>query len=110
MEHWIEENLGREYAWPGNVRELEQCVRNILIRNDYRAPAAPAEDPTRNWIDALTAGELTAEELLTRYCTLIYARTGNYQETARRLALDRRTVKSKIDPQLLEAIRSGEPG
>ena len=109
VELWIERNLGRDYPWPGNVRELEQCVRNILIRNEYRAPRTPTQEPRGRLVEALSAGELTADELLTRYCTLIYAQTGNYQETARRLALDRRTVKSKIDPDLLEAFRSGEP-
>ncbi|MEE9179870.1 MAG: sigma 54-interacting transcriptional regulator, partial [Vicinamibacteria bacterium] len=109
VELWIEGHLGRDYPWPGNVRELEQCVRNILIRNEYRAPRTPATDPRHGLVEALSAGELTADELLTRYCTLVYAQTGNYQETARRLALDRRTVKSKIDLDLLEAFRSGEP-
>jgi DNA-directed RNA polymerase specialized sigma24 family protein len=33
---------------------------------------------------------------------LVYAQTGSYEETARRLQLDRRTVKSKIDRHLLE--------
>src|SRR5580704_7440447 len=37
---WIEENLGRDYAWPGNYRELEQCVKNVLIRRDYK-PSRP---------------------------------------------------------------------
>jgi hypothetical protein len=45
---------------------------------------------------------LPADQLLRRYCTLIHSQTKNYEETARRLALDRRTVKSKIDSQLLE--------
>src|SRR5271163_2466824 len=40
---WIEENLGRDYAWPGNYRELDQCVKNVLIRRDYRpSRSAPA--------------------------------------------------------------------
>ena len=51
------------------------------------------------------SGSLTADELLQRYCTLVYLQTGNYQETARRLQLDRRTVKSKVDPQLLAELR-----
>jgi len=48
---------------------------------------------------------LTADALVRRYCTLVYAQTGSYEETARRLQLDRRTVKSKIDPALLEDFR-----
>ncbi len=35
-ERWIEQYLGRDYRWPGNVRELEQCVRNVMIRGEYR--------------------------------------------------------------------------
>ena len=46
-------------------------------------------------------GTLTAEQVLSYYATLVYAKTRSYQETARRLQLDRRTVKSKIDSQLL---------
>ena len=30
---------------------------------------------------------------------LVYAETGSYRETARRLDLDRRTVKDKVDPE-----------
>jgi hypothetical protein len=58
------------------------------------------------------AGSLSADELLRRYCTLVYAQTGSYLETGRRLGLDRRTVKDKVDPELLrrlEAERGGEP-
>ena len=36
---WIAENLGAEYAWPGNYRELEQCVKNVLIRQELPAGA-----------------------------------------------------------------------
>ncbi len=39
---------------------------------------------------------MTADELLSRYCTLVYRQTGSYEETARRLGIDRRTVKSKV--------------
>ena len=103
----IERDLGPDYLWPGNVRELEQCVRNVLVRKRYRPPSAPPTD------DGLTAalqdGGLTARELLGRYCTTVYARTGSYQETARRLALDRRTVKQHIDRELLDRLRGGTP-
>ncbi len=106
-ETWIADNLGRDYPWPGNVRELSQCLSNFLIRRDYR----PAISSRTGWVERLTEqaleGRLTAEELLRRYCTLVYARTGSYVETARRLELDRRTVKAKISVELLAEIRDG---
>lgn len=92
---WIESRLGLDYDWPGNVRELEQCVRNILIRRDYR-PNAPGRDAAGALAADIASGSLTADELLCRYCALVYAETGSYQETARRLGLDRRTVKAKV--------------
>ena len=97
----VARDLGSDYPWPGNVRELEQCVRNVLVRKEYRPPAAPARAPADDLAAELTEGGLTAEELLRRYCTMLYARTGSYQETARRLQLDRRTVKRHVDPDLL---------
>jgi len=100
---WIDRHLGRAYRWPGNVRELEQCVRNVLIRGEYRPQVARHANATDELAAAMTAGTLTADELLGRYCTLVYAQTRSYQETARRLGIDRRTVKSKVDPELLRA-------
>ncbi len=94
---WIEENLGTDYEWPGNIRELEQCIRNVMIRNEYRPPVQKQPSDTKlNFTEEIMSGSLTADELLTKYCTLVYSQTGSYQETARRLGLDRRTVKAKI--------------
>jgi hypothetical protein len=90
---WIERNLEADYPWPGNYRELEQCVKNVLIRRDYR-PARPAQGD--EFAQSLRLGRLTAEQVLSRYCTLVYGQTGSYEETARRVGLDRRTVKAKI--------------
>jgi transcriptional regulator with AAA-type ATPase domain len=104
-ERWIREELGADYGWPGNVRELEQCVRSVLIRREYQ-PARRAPDATaRDLFGAAEAGTLSAEELLRRYCTLVYAQTGSYEAAARRLGLDRRTVKAKVDRELLETLR-----
>ena len=105
-EEWIETKLGRDYPWTGNVRELENCVRNILIRKEYHpAPIAP-KDATGALVKALGEQNLTADELLGIHCTVVYARTGNYSETARRLQLDRRTVQKKIDRDLLRRLVS----
>lgn len=93
---WVGKHLGDDYPWPGNFRELEQCVRNVLIRHEYHPPAAAPAGAGGQFADDLASGEMTAEQLLRRYCKLVYSRTRNYEETARRLGLDRRTVKSKV--------------
>ena len=107
---WITSNLGADYEWPGNYRELEQCARNLLIRKEYRPARAAAEETSGDLFQPARTGKLTASELLTRYCTLVYSQTGSYEETARRLEIDRRTVKAKIDTALLERLRAGESG
>jgi len=103
---WIEHNLGAAYAWPGNYRELEQCVRNVLIRRDYRPVRAAARAPADRCVEEFRACSLTADEMLSRYCTLSYSKTGNYEEVARRLQIDRRTVKSKVDAELLKQLQA----
>ena len=104
----IDRELGRDYPWYGNYRELEQCVRNILIRRDYQPRTTLQtmnQSVAQTLADDVVAGRLQVDELIRRYCTLIYAETGSYEQTARRLGLDRRTVKSRIDPDLLDTIR-----
>lgn len=100
---YVARHLGQNYAWPGNVRELEQCVRNILIRGEYHPPAPAGEgDLCERLMRSIHDGRLSADDLLRCYCTLMYSRTRNYQETARRLGIDHRTVKSHIVPEWLE--------
>jgi DNA-binding NtrC family response regulator len=103
-EEWIEKNLDPEYPWPGNYRELEQCVRNILIRREYQTSRLAKEAANRDVFAEARSGNLTANELLSRYCTLVYSQTRSYEETARRLGIDRRTVKAKVNPELLAAL------
>jgi transcriptional regulator with AAA-type ATPase domain len=97
VERWVAKHLGRDYAWPGNFRELEQCVKNIMIRHEYRPPIAVPAGDDEQLVAELRSGKITADELLRRYCTLVYMQTRNYEETARRLGLDRRTVKAKVE-------------
>ncbi len=103
---WIDENLGPDYAWPGNYRELEQCVRNVLIRRDYRPAQAAGRSALDACVDEFRTGRVTADQLLSRYCTMMYARTGSYEEAARQLQIDRRTVKSRVDSELLKRLRT----
>ena len=106
VESWIRTHLGRDYPWPGNVRELEQCMRNVMIRGEYRPQELRPSAGARTTLGRDTmAGALTADQLLGRYCTLVHAQTGSYLETARRLGVDRRTVKSKVDLEQVEAYR-----
>ncbi|MBE9504391.1 MAG: sigma-54-dependent Fis family transcriptional regulator [Proteobacteria bacterium] len=103
--NWIGGNLGREYSWPGNIRELEQCIRNIMIRNEYHPPEVQDKGARQVLGGEIMSGSLTAEEVLERYCTLVYSQTGSYQATAKKIGLDRRTVKAKIDNDLLEKLK-----
>jgi len=94
---WVEQHLGAAHAWPGNVRELEQCVRNVMIRGEYQ-PLRPSASAVPAPLTALMeTGAITADELITRYCAQVYRATGSYVETARRLGLDRRTVKARVE-------------
>jgi hypothetical protein len=88
-------NLQPDYPWPGNMRELEQCVRSILIRGEYRPRRPPAPGPT-GIAEVMNGGNLTADELLQRYCAMVYAQTGSYEDTARQLDLDPRTARAKV--------------
>jgi transcriptional regulator with GAF, ATPase, and Fis domain len=111
---WVERNLGRDYPWPGNFRELEQCVRNVMIRQAYQpvqtlARAVP-EEPRQALAAAVVEGTLTARELERRYFTLVYAQCGNYQEAARRLRCNWRTLRGKIDRAFLRKLTPGKSG
>ncbi len=103
-EEWINRHLGRDYRWPGNVRELEQCVRNVMIHKEYHpiGPVGPdAADPV---LSELLDGRLSADQAMGWYCRLVYRKTGSYEQAARLLGLDRRTVRAKVE------IEPGEPG
>ena len=95
---WIEKNLGERYAWPGNFRELEQCVRNLVLRGEYRSAGPLVRGEAEDWNTLIESGALTAEELLRRYTRIVFAQAGTIEETARRLDLDRRTVKARLRP------------
>ena len=103
---WIDGALGRDYDWPGNVRELEQCVRNILIRKEYRPSQACTHGPLEELAEAVCRAELSADEIVRRYCTIAYSKTRNFAATARQLELDTRTLKKKIDTNFLERLES----
>ncbi len=100
---YIARHLPKGYAWPGNFRELEQCVRNILVHGEYQ----PATGLARLGSSAQEAGDggpipgpdgtpLPVESLLARHIGAAYAATGSFEETARQLQIDRRTVRKYV--------------
>jgi len=105
VEAWVEGELGAGYAWPGNVRELEQCVRNVLLRREYRPAAAAPATAERRLADDVAAAALSLEELNARYAALVHERTGSYSAAARRLGVDRRTVKRWVDGSGVNRLR-----
>ena len=97
--------MGLDYAWPGNFRELEQCVRNVILRGSYQKARA-AEAPGGELAAAIENLEIDADTLLSRYVTLAYHRLGSYVAAAEKLGLDRRTVKAKVDQEMLEELQA----
>jgi len=102
---WIDRSLGWNYSWPGNFRELEQCVRNVLVRNSYHPPVVRRAGFLTELQKRFEETSLTMDELTTLYATWTYRQTSNHAETARRLGIDQRTAKKKVDATLLEAIK-----
>jgi len=123
---WIERcpELGIHYDWPGNFRELEQCVRNVMVRGQYHparwsvqradsatdAPRAETGTAATNpaleaFLRRVRAADLSMDELLDHYCSLVFSRSEHLTEAARRLQKHRATVQSRIVPDLVERFR-----
>src|SRR5207244_2280486 len=103
VREWIAGHLPAGYLWPGNYRQLHQCVRNVIIRRSYQPviqQASAGHDPFRA---RLRNVELTMDELTSYYAALVYRKTSSDEETARRLGVDRRTVKAKVEAFLEKA-------
>src|SRR5438552_10992177 len=93
----LERGVPRGYPWPGNVRELEQAVRRVLLTGRYVPDLAhAADDEEAALVHELRAGELTAAQVLGRYCALLYRRLGTYTDVAKRTGLDPRTSRKYV--------------
>ena len=87
---------GPDYCWPGNVRELAQCIRRVILKRDYEGHVSPSSSQEGALADSMREGNLTADELLDSYCKILYKQHGTYEKVAKLTALDRRTVKKRI--------------
>ena len=93
----IRRDLPRDYAWPGNVRELEQAVRRILLTGRYASDLGSASaDREQQFADLARTGQLSAKDLLGRYCAMLYRQLGTYADVAARTGLDRRTARKYV--------------
>ncbi len=109
VRQWMVHNLPADYPWPGNYRELEQCVRNVMIRGSYQPVAQENDGVSEDAFSAqFRAGKLRAAQVLSFYAALVYRQTGSYEEAARRLGLDRRTVKAHVQTYLKAEIKPAE--
>jgi DNA-binding NtrC family response regulator len=100
---WIEKHLGRAYTWPGNFRELEQCVRSYTIRKEYRPipRTVPAADRVGAACEVLAESvngrDITWTEIERCLFARVHERTGSYQEAARLLGVDWRTLRARVN-------------
>jgi sigma-54 dependent transcriptional regulator, flagellar regulatory protein len=93
----LDGHLPRDYPWPGNVRELEQAVRRILLTGRYEGDATAMEaNRDQEFPELARTGQLSAKDLLGRYCAMLYRQLGSYAEVATRTGLDRRTARKYI--------------
>ena len=93
----IHKKLGSNYSWPGNVRELAQCVRRIIIKQDYQGQnIIPRIDLKSELFAGIESGTLDIQRILNGYCTLLYQKHGSFEEVSRITNLDRRTVKKYV--------------
>ncbi len=93
----LRKDVPREYEWPGNVRELEQAVRRIILTGRYASDlGSPGANHEQQFSELARGGQLSAKDLLGRYCAMLYRQLGSYAEVAARTGLDRRTARKYI--------------
>ncbi|MEJ2134011.1 MAG: sigma 54-interacting transcriptional regulator [Desulfofustis sp.] len=95
----LEGEVGLDYQWPGNVRELEQAVRSILLTLHYNNNNSYEVDGTNKLHLAIERESVSAQELVSLYCSLLYRKYGTYEKVAKITNLDPRTIKKHIQNQ-----------
>jgi len=68
----------------------------VLLTQSCSPDTRERTDESAGLAGALAGGSLTADELVARYCALLYERHGTYVEVAKVTGLDRRTVRKYV--------------
>ncbi len=79
-----------------------------MIRQDYRPPLNQQVGAEQRAADGFTARlmacKFSSDDLLRHYYTLVYKNTGSYKAAAEVLEIDWRTVRDKVDPEVLKGL------
>lgn len=72
-------------------------MRRILLTHKYDGDPLVCEPNFEDdLLHKIQSGTLETKEFHRQYCRILYQRFGTYQEVARRIGLDRRTVKKYL--------------
>ncbi len=85
--------LADRFIEPGSRRELESIL-------EYMERASVS---TEAW-DHLVSARLTTDDLLRQYYTRVYQTVGSYKGTAALLGVNWRTVRDRVDEDLLRGL------
>ena len=73
-------------------------IRGEYVPTERQSPTKRA--PVSKLLKSVEDGDLSREELLTAYFSLVYSKSGSYRAAGRQLGVDWRTVKEIVDSEL----------
>jgi len=101
IEAWLRSREARSYRWPGNVRELQNSLRNMMLGlapalSRSANPASSSGSTNPDLPGPIAKCEATLEQVEDWYIHRVLHHEGkNYSRSARRLGIDRSTVKRR---------------
>lgn len=102
--HWMSMPLFQPTDWHFAKTVSEMAFSNPFLPRRIDLERQALGDEFVEIADEFIAGSLSADALLSRYITMVYAQTRSYVTTAQRLGIDRRTVKARVDRELLNEL------
>ena len=86
---------------PRGVAEIASLLISSRCSSARTDRDAIAGSPRDRLAQAVVSGRFSLEELTEHYVSLIYAAEGRYDQAASRLGMDWRTLKQKLNPELV---------